>query len=120
VNVAASYRLRTLFKQEPTLVWVRSQSRHVSFDLKDPPQHLEQLFSGISDNETYDSPPHCEGSVLAHIIRNNIVGVYSFIGVSKLSCFGCTALFEAVNHCLKSTVSVYLTLISVPNLIDIF
>ena len=107
ISVAASRRLRPFFEDMPSLVFVPSSSRQVSFDLSKPPEAQKLLFDTLELSGTcsYEEPPHCECGLLAYLLENNIASMVDpVIGVSRQSCFGCMAWFKAVNAALKSKV----------------
>ena len=107
ISVAASRRLRPFFEDMPSLVFVPSSSRQVSFDLSKPPEAQKLLFDTLELSGTcsYEEPPHCECGLLAYLLENNIASMVDpVIGVSRRSCFGCMAWFEAVNAALRSKV----------------
>ena len=92
----------------PTLVFVPSEAHQVSFNLSKPPETQKALFASLklSGICSYEEFPHYECGLLTYLLENNIASVADpVIGVSRGSCFGCMAWFEAVNAALKSKVS---------------
>jgi len=94
----------------PILVFVPSKVHQVSFDISKskPPETWKTLFEDLtlSGIYSYEELPHCVCGLLAYLLGNNVASLVGrVIGVSKRSCFGCMAWFEAVNTALKSNVS---------------
>ncbi|KAK0225524.1 hypothetical protein IW262DRAFT_693166 [Armillaria fumosa] len=121
VDFALSSRHGRIFQNQPELVFVHSQARHVELNIqgaintvqrqmtttREDKVYLNRL-KGQKLEERYICCPHCECAMLENILRR-----WKFhqrpepiIGISTLSCFGCRLYILAYSYArLRLTVS---------------
>ncbi|KAK0444234.1 uncharacterized protein EV420DRAFT_1484725 [Desarmillaria tabescens] len=104
IRFAVSPRRGHIFRNQPKLVFLRSERRHVELDIKTAIKTVEHHMETIDPDRVYFDQsinneeeqltycPHCECAMLATLLQQRPSPI---IGVSKLSCFGCRLYFIA-------------------------
>lgn len=120
VDFALSSRHGCIFQNQPELVFLNSQARHVELNIQGAINKVElQMITTREDKvyldrlkdqqleERYTCCPHCECAMLANLLRRwKFQRPEPIIGISTLSCFGCRLYFMAYSYArLRLTVS---------------